>query len=368
MDNKTYNVLWIDDLYKQFIDFIIRAKKEEGIIINPFEFGALGIKELKSNPVKYDAIILDVKCLYKSRDEVDSSANFYTIERELLEFSHKYGEIPCFVYSAQPDYIGNAEFENYLGKRKLYKKGKDDDQLLQDIKKAADLRLSTHIRHKYLDYVGELPSKIIEEMTEIITYIENDFNNKPDVFPKMRFVINWLMDQLNDYGLLAVEHNGANISACSVYLGKKELEEYVPIHIQRSFHSCVEVCNNGSHRIKIFNTVQNGEAPFLIRSTVYELLNILKWYCSLSRDDEYIKKMKAYIATVPPDDKIEGELKKDDRGNYYCVNCIISRKFIVDNELSVGDWIRITKSGENTIGNPETIRRYPRYAMVIEKQ
>ncbi len=368
MDDKIYNVLWIDDLYKQFIDFIISAKNNAGIIIKAFEFGADGIEELKSNPIKYDAIILDVKCLYKSHDEVDSSANFYTIERELSEFSHKYGEIPCFVYSAQPDYISNAEFENYLGKRKLYKKGPDDEQLLQDIKKAADLRLSTHIRHKYLDYVGELPSKIAEEMTEIITYIENDYNNKPDVFPKMRFVINWLMNQLNDYGLLAVEHNGANISACSVYLGKKELEEYVPIHIQRSLHSCVEICNNGSHRIQIFETVQNEQAPFLIRSTVFGLLNILRWFCSLPRNEEYINNMKAYIATVPPDDKIEGVLEKDERDNYHCGRCLINYKLMSDAGIKVGDWVRITKSVENTKSRPEIIHKYPRFAILIERQ
>ena len=205
-------------------------------------------------------------------------------------------------------------------------------------------------------------------MIGILSYIENDIKDEPDVFPKMRFVINWLMDKLNEYGLLAVKHNGSNISACSVYLGKKELEEYVPIHIQRSLHSCVEICNNGSHRIQIFNTVQNKQAPFLIRSTVFELLNILNWYCALPQEEKYIEKMKSFIATVPPDDIIEDKLLKDERENYYCGNCLISYKLMSDTGLKVGDLIRVTKFGNNTKGHPETQRRYPRFAYAVEMQ
>ena len=369
MSDKVYNVIWIDDLYKKFIDFIISSKRK-GVVITPFEFGYDGIQELKSNSAKYDAVILDIKCLYKSHDEADSSTNFYKIEKELSDINPRYGSLPLFVYSAQPDYISNTEFDNYLeGKDlKLYQKGEDDDKLLADIKKAADERFGTYIRHKYLKFNRELPSDIIKEMTSILSYIENAITDEPDIFPKMRFVINWLMDELNDYGLLAVKHNGANISACSVYLGKKELEEYVPIHIQRSLHSCVEICNNGSHRIQIFNAVQNNEAPFLIRSTVFELLNILNWYCSLPQDEAYIKKMKAFIATVPPDDKIEGVLEKDERDNYHCGKCLVGYKLMSEAGIKVGDWIRVTSTGENTKSRPEVIQKYPRFAYSIEKQ
>ena len=184
----------------------------------------------------------------------------------------------------------------------------------------------------------------------------------------MRAILDWLMVQLNEYGLLAVKHNGANLNACSVYLGKNELKDYVPVHIQRSMHSCVEICNNGSHRIEIFNTVQSNQAPFLVRSTVFELLNLLKWYYLLPRDEACIEKMKALVATVPPDDKIEGALEIDDHNNYYCDNCLVNYKTVAELHLNLGELIRVIKSTENTHPNPIVKAKYPRFAIKIERQ
>jgi|LSQX01.1.fsa_nt_gb hypothetical protein len=366
-NHKLYFVVWIDDQCKVRPGLILNAKQND-IVISPFELAIDGLNELENNPSKYDGVILDVKCLYASRDEVDSSASFYKTRKELRRIADKLRiEIPCFVYSGQPDYTSNEEFENYLGDEKLYIKGADDRLLLEDIKKTADNRLTTQIRHKYLDSLNRrLPDNINMELTDILSYVENSISDKPDVFPKMRTVINWLMDELNAYGLLAVKHNGANINACSVYLGKKELSQLVPIHIQRSFHSCVEVCNNGSHRIEVFNTVQDGRAPFLIRSTIFELLNILSWFCSLPTDEMSIAQMKELVARVPPDDRIiEGELKKDEEEIYYCCNCMIMPDKVDEAEAVVGDWIRITETTETKGRRAE---KYPRFAKKVERQ
>ena len=368
MSDKKYNVIWIDDKCNEDPFFVLAAKKR-GIIVNPFEFGKDGLNELKKNLIKYDAVILDVKCLYQSRQEADSSAHFYMIHKEILRLSIKTGEeIPCFVYSGQPDYSSNSEFENYLNGDKLYVKGSDDTQLFEDIKEVSDKRLNTQIRHKYLDEVGKLPNNILAEMTDILTYVENSITGNPDIFNKMRAILDWLMVQLNEYGLLAVKHNGANLNACSVYLAKNELKDYVPVYIQRSMHSCVEICNNGSHRIEIFNTVQSNLAPFLIRSTVFELLNLLKWYYLLPRDEASIDKMKALVATVPPDDKIEGALEIDDHNNYYFDNCLVNYKTVAELHLNLGELIRVIKSTENTHPNPIVKAKYPRFAIKIERQ
>lgn len=369
MSELKYRVIWIDDKCNEDPFFVLDAKKK-GIIVRPFEFVKDGLKELEDNYIHYDGIVLDVKCLYESKNEVDRSSGFYTARKFIVQLNAKTGEgFPCFVYSGQPDYTSNAEFENYLDGEKLYIKGsKDDDQLLEDIKLVANKRLSTKIRHKYLDEIGKLPDNIVEEMTEILAYIEKGITDKPDVFPKMRYIINWLMESLNEYGLLAVKHNGANINACSVYLGKQELKDYVPIHIQRSLHSCVEVCNNGSHRIDIFNLVQSGKAPFLIRSTAFELLNNLKWFYLLPRDEESVQKMKALVATVPPDDVIEGELDKDDHDNYFCVNCLLHKGKVFDMGLEVGELIRVVKSKKNESPNPIVREKYPRFSMDFVRQ
>ena len=365
-ETKTYNVIWIDDKHDE-IDLVGNAE-QDNIIITPFKYGKDGISKLKESIDLWDGVIVDVKCLWASDNEVDRVESFHMIRDELIMLKSK-RLIPIFVYSGQPDVLSDESFKKSLNGQKLYRKNLDEEELLADIKIEADKLIEVQIRHKYLSFIGDLPSDIAIELTDILSYIENNITNESGVFTKLRKIIEWLMIQLNDYGLLAVGFNGANINACSVYLGKKELEKYVPLHIQRCFHSCVEICNNGCHRLEIDEIVKHDQAPFLIRSTTFELLNILRWYCDLNRDEEYIKEMKAYIATVPPDDKIvEGVLEKDDRENFHCGNYLVSYGSISKAGLKVGDWIRITKSLENTKSNPETIRRYPRFALVIEKQ
>ncbi len=366
MSEKKYRVIWIDDQCKTKPGFILNAKLQ-GVSVSAFEFVVDGLKELEKNYALYDGIVLDVKCLYDSKEETDRSMGFYKARKAVSTLAVKKNVIiPCFVYTGQPDYSSEAEFRNYLADERLYIKGDDDNQLIEDIKLAADQLPGTIIRQKYLDSVGKLPDNVSAELLDILSYVENNITDNPDVFPKIRVVINWLMDQLNDYGLLAVKHNGANINACSVYLGKKELKDIIPIHIQRSLHSCVDVCNNGSHRIEVFKTVQNGNAPFLIRSTVFELLNILRWYCSLPRDEESVNLIRSVVAGVYPDDRIiEGELKKDVDDVYYCDNCMINPTKLDEIGISLGDWIRITETSES---KGRFAARYPRFAKKIELQ
>ena len=64
--------------------------------------------------------------------------------------------------------------------------------------------------------------------------------------------------------------------------------EVIPAYIQRSFHSAVTIANEGSHRLKIDEDTKDGTAPYLVQSTVFELLNILVWLQTLSIDEEDI--------------------------------------------------------------------------------
>ena len=360
-----YNVIWIDDKYEE-IDLLGNAE-QDNIFITPYKYGKDGISAIQSNLEFWDGVIIDVKCLWASEDEVDRVDNFHKIKEELLILKSK-RPIPFFVYSGQPDVLSDESFKVSLNGRRLYKKHLDEEALLHDIKEEANKLPEVQIRHKYLDAIGSLPDNIVIEMTDILSYVEDAVTDKPDVFNKMRAILDWLMVQLNEYGLLAVKHNGANLNACSVYLGKKELSDYVPVHIQRSMHSCVEICNNGSHRIEIFNYVQSGQAPFLIRSTVFELLNLLKWYNLLPRDAQSVAKMKALVATVPPEDVIEGKLEQDEFGNFHCCNCLIYKEKVFELNLKINELIRVTSHTENTKGHPAVIAKYPRFAHKLQRQ
>ena len=103
------------------------------------------------------------------------------------------------------------------------------------------------------------------------------------------------MTFLTNNGILQnAKFNGSNLRECSIELGKKGW--IVPYHVQRCFHSCVDIANNGNHHIPTEETensfkirssnplyvhkqIENLQAPYLNKALVYDLLNILHW-CS----------------------------------------------------------------------------------------
>ncbi len=369
-NNSTYNVIWIDDKYEE-IDLLGNAE-QDNIFITPYKYGKEGISAIQSNLDYWDGVIIDVKCFWASDDEVDRVDNFHKIKEELLILKGK-RPIPFFVYSGQPDVLSDDSFKLSLNGRRLYKKHLDEEDLLRDIKKEANLLPEVQIRHKYLDII-DIP-ELNKELTEILMFVEHDEQNNPIVFPMIRFILNWLMDRLNEYGILSIKHTGANIGACSVFLAKKELSAYIPVHIQRSLHSCVEVCNNGSHwidtakgavRQEVFNAVSEGLAPYLIRSTIFELLNILVWYNSLPQDELIKHTIKDVASSISLDSFfIEGPLLRDEKGILHCENCIVHPNLAKDKGIQINDLIRVIKSGNNERFGKEY---YNKYAMEIERQ
>ena len=348
-----YNIIWIDDDCDKYEEFILNALGE-GIKIEAFKYGKKGIEALCNRIEAWDGVILDVKCLYDENDKLAGAGNFYKVRDELLDIKReKRSDIPYFVYSAQPDLIGNELFEASLNGRKLYNKGKDQDAdaLLKDIKIEAEKLPETQIRHKYLSFISDDRFQRIEaELIKILTAVENDETNDPNVIMGCRQVLNWIMPYLHEtVGVLQRAFNESNLSECSMFLGQKEMSNLVPIYIQRSLHSCVDVSNNGSHRVEVFNAVKDGKAPFLTRSTVFELLNILSWCATLSTKPEDVEKMKADVARLNISMKfiVEGELQKDEHGNYHCGDYLVTYSQVESYGLKEGDILRIGKSKKN---------------------
>ena len=56
----------------------------------------------------------------------------------------------------------------------------------------------------------------------------------------------------------------------------------IPIYIQRSIHSLVAITNPGSHRTVTDDDVAKGRAPYLLRSLIFEMLNVLHWCRKMS--------------------------------------------------------------------------------------
>ena len=310
-NNAKYKVLWIDDQCEDLKYFVLAAD-DQGIEITPKKYGKEGIEALRSNINAWDGVILDVMCLYDENDRDLDPKKFYRILGEIMA---NY-DIPLFVYSAGQGYNDGQDFRDVIAgfaELKLYHKNKDEDKLFEDIKQKAEGLLATRIRHKYLSFISDDRFQEIEPtLIKILTAVENNETNNADVIMVCRQVLNKLMKYLEAVGILPLNFfKDTNLGDCSRFLGDDKLKEYVPIYIQRSLHSCVVVSNEGSHFCVVRNAITKGEAPFLIRSTVFELLNILRWCATLSTDQENVKKMRDDISSL----NMKFKAKKDENGN-----------------------------------------------------
>ena len=98
--------------------------------------------------------------------------------------------------------------------------------------------------------------------------------------------MNDVMTRLYERGICSVKHDGSNLSECSRMLGQRYREELIPVYIHRAIHTCVDITNSGSHRAKPDEHVKDGKAPYLIRSLIYNMLDILYWCKNLPSEEE----------------------------------------------------------------------------------
>lgn len=270
---KKYNILWIDDEYEKLSDTMELAEVVHGFQITKCRFAKEGMRIFEQNLEKWSAVILDAKVLMESLDEVaDLKGLRYSRDRINELKSKRY--VPMFVLTGAPDVISNELFEMMVDK--YYTKGDDEEQLFADVKQAADNQIETQIRAKYADALSVFP-EIEQELIPILRALEEDDTKNSSTLNNIRKMLEFLASTFYERGITEKKFTGSNLAECSRDLGASDLRDFVPGYIQRSFHLCCDLSNEGSHREKFDQRIKIGEAPYAVKSTIYCLLNILHW-------------------------------------------------------------------------------------------
>lgn len=325
------NVLWIDDQPNEaFIDKADNA----GIYIEVRENVDVGIDELVNTAKSYDAIILDANCI--SHNDGSTEPDISALGYALRKITEKQITLPWFVYSGggfsgeeSIDIIVRS-YERPYDDKAWYKKPVEINELFTKIKQVVPDSYIYNIKEKYSEIFSFYPNA--KELVDIILYLEDNKYNSPLVFNLVRKELDWVMEHLYDCGVLRESYKGSNLGGCSTFLGNKNLQSLVPLHIQRSFHSTSSICNEGSHRLVIDQLVKEGKAPYLVQSTVLEFLNILYWLKDMPKTPEgreYLKGMVEELLTKETDtkDDYEGKdfvIEQDEKNNFHCGQCRLS--------------------------------------------
>ncbi len=292
MDELILEVLWIDDEPSEtFIDEAF----EEGIKITNCLCVDEGVKLLKDNRKVWDAIILDANCKITGQEVEPDIKALHKAVKHLLKNNIS---IPWFVYTAKSmDWSENLynlinDDERIWDDRDFYDKPSQRYELFDNIKKAVDNSSAYRIRQQHKAVFNFYKNFDLVEL--LLDSEKEEFETDTSVPNKVRQIIEWVMRYLDGHGLLPIAFTGTNIGKCSSSLG--DIPQLVPIHVARSMHFCVEVCNNGSHADEVAANIVSGDAPYLNKSIMLNLLNILQWCPSIQKyeKEELRKKVEQY--------------------------------------------------------------------------
>ena len=278
-----YKILWIDDKWEEMISFKeVCELPENGFEVVTSTNAVDGMKIFERHLEEWAGVILDAKVFKDSESQIDKLDGLTYSVRKIHELSHvRY--VPHYIFTGQPDTASGTAFaEEHEGH--YYEKDKDEDKLIADIKANADKLLDTQIRHKYQVVFDNWPESD-HDLLRILKALDNEEWQNNSLLNDIRKVMSDVMYRLNDCGLCTEMHDGSNLNACSLMLGKAYMETIIPVYIQRAIHTCVAVTNPGSHRTKTDSDVKDGKAPYLIRSLIYNMLDILYWCKNLPSKD-----------------------------------------------------------------------------------
>ena len=270
-----YKILWIDDKWEELDSFKdVCELPENGFEVVTCTNAEEGMEIFEAHLEEWSGVILDAKVFKGKGDEVDRLAGLtYSLDK-INELKHK-RDVPYYIFTGQPDTASGTAFaEQYEGR--YYEKDKDEDKLIADIKKNADEMANTQIIHRHQVVFDTWPESR-SELLRLLKVMETEDWNNNSFFNDIRKVLSDVMFRLYDCGYCSVAHDGSNIGECSKALGSHTMTDIIPVYIQRSLHTCVEVTNPGSHRSECDTAVKDGMAPYLIRSLTFDLLNILYW-------------------------------------------------------------------------------------------
>lgn len=268
---KTYQVLWIDDEWEKQSDFITEAEQED-IFIEAYETAKAGMDAFMNNIDDWDAIILDAKGFDESADEVASLKGLFRAIQTITE--HKTRRlVPWFVFSGQPDRFNNEEFKHSIQGKESYNKNiqEDKERLFNDIKEEADKSLETQIRHEHADVFATNADKAI--MLKLLTALKTKDNKNSAHLNDIRKIMEDIFKECKTKSIIPLHITDMNDR--SRHLSN---QTFVPKYIGKNIDSVVKITQTGSHRTETDADITSGSAPYLISSTINELLNIILWW------------------------------------------------------------------------------------------
>lgn len=307
--NRNIVVFWIDEAPRK--DFVERLNVA-GMQVFHADNYIDGVEWL-SNPKNRDicdAVILDVNCKIRHTDEQETTDSFRDYaSRVISRCEDEKKHIPWFVFTSGSGYdaaLLSAIPMRAWTRKQYYLKDNDQQALVNDIRELTKKADNIALREKYagiFDLCDDEATSI--RLREIIKRLEDEQSHTDTtIFNAIRKMLAFAVTYSREHGFFSNEID-------TIREAQKRLEEIheldpktVPSYILTNFESLCDTVNNGSHSkhedieegtLSVDADVLSGDAPYLTRVCIYQLLTILQWMRHLPTSANEIEVFSKYI-------------------------------------------------------------------------
>jgi hypothetical protein len=377
MNDKLYNILWIDDQHEE-LSALHRTAIDYGIKLFPYKSMNGGCGELEKNYNLYDAILLDAK-FFENEDDVPGTEDTKWVHQakdRILQLGKKF---EYFVLTGQAKAYASEEFNNAF--KFVFEKGKSEDldELFERLVKAADSQIETQIRHenaKLFEVLKNYDIEVTKTILQILKGIKIGGSNFDDqlYFTQLRIILEHIFRKANSIGLLhnaCVQqgNNKVNLTESCLFLSGFDTKHlnvsctitHFPKLIAENVKNIIHTTGAASHTANV-DVTQNIDiqayrneitSPYLLYSLAFQLMDILLWYDSYSKTNNDVATNRTYWKDIERDqfgNKFEIETITNIAGsgwgtveiNKGTKNISIHKDAITQRYLAIGDQIKFT--------------------------
>lgn len=325
-------VLWIDDQYKDQLDFISYAE-QLGILIDPFDSHEEGIKALENedNLFIYHAVILDARVKYKKDDKTIGLTGLKASRDRLMEINSNF-YLPFFIFTGDHNCKTSQDFRDSYGE--YYVKGDDTARLLNDIKEAVLKKDEYIIMRDYSktfevckkEYIGEEARKPLLQILKSLNDPNKEFSDEL-YFTEIRKILEYMFRAANRYGILhykCLENGKVNLAESSFfmaglptkYLGVQSSVSHFNKIIAENVKSLIFITGAASHtvdpeiktNINLIEYRKTIRTPYLLYSMTFQLMDVLVWFKSYIDDHHEKETNKQYWISIANNGWIKGKI------------------------------------------------------------
>jgi len=303
--SKAIHILLIDDEQKEsaFIKAFQNKARDFGMKITHFQRGKLGLDELKLNPYKYKALILDARCIWEENQQFPDDKFLPRAVAELERLEKELNQTyPTVVNTGYIDAF-QQEREFILSRHgEIFEKATDDESKSVRIFEFLKDKIENSEEWKFKDvldiaekYLPSKPKDYRAALLKVLKEFENPVNNE-SVLKDVRVIQDAIYEILDKQGFFSVSFNPRKTPPSfmdkNIHLSGNEVS-YTPTTtiyqtpaLSYLASSIFKICSSfGNHSTsKPTNVnVEYWELPsnYAIKSVVFALLEQLIWFKKL---------------------------------------------------------------------------------------